>query len=67
MWFALGVLCGVLVCVVVLLCLPKEKCRPHANTVRGNKTPHTEWGETHNFLYYDGTEMPVVKEDLHEQ
>lgn len=28
--------------------------------------PSKEWVQTRNFLYYDGTEMPVVKEDLHE-
>lgn len=67
MWFALGMLCGVVVCVAAFLCLPKEVRRLPTATRRGKRNPHTEWGETHNFLYYDGTEMPVVKEDLDEQ
>lgn len=26
-----------------------------------------EWAQTRNFLYYDGTVMPTVKEDKNEQ
>ena len=63
MWFLLGVLCGV----AVGACLPKSKyaadVKPMDGTVR---TPSKEWDETRNFLYYDGTEMPVVKEDINE-
>ena len=29
--------------------------------------PSKEWVQTRNFLYYDGTVMPEIKEDLHEQ
>ena len=29
--------------------------------------PRKVWAETRNFLYYDGTVMPEIKEDLHEQ
>ena len=25
-----------------------------------------QWVQTHNFLYYDGTVMPEIKEDAHE-
>lgn len=33
---------------------------------KGTTAPSKEWVQTRNFLYYDGTVMPVVKEDLHE-
>ncbi|MBE6807194.1 MAG: hypothetical protein E7527_04185 [Ruminococcaceae bacterium] len=26
----------------------------------------THWAQTRNFLYYDGTVMPEIKEDAHE-
>lgn len=60
MWFWLGVLCG-----GALLCLPKGNRRPMAKSVSRNNT-RKEWGQTRNFLYYDGTPMPIVKEDLNE-
>ena len=60
MWFLLGVLCGAAVGVF----LPKKSVA--CKKVTAPKTAKG-WGETHNFLYYDGTEMPIVKEDLNEQ
>ena len=63
MWFALGVLCGVVVSSVVAR---------RGGTTDGEKsgkrkhTPTKAWGETRNFLYYDGTVMPEIKEDLNE-
>lgn len=63
MWFALGVLCGVVVSFVVAR---------RGGTTDGEKsgktmhTPTKAWGETRNFLYYDGTVMPEIKEDLNE-
>ena len=61
MWFVLGVLCGV----AVGCCRPRRK-PPLGKTETMVQKPSKEWGETRNFLYYDGTEMPVVKEDLNE-
>ena len=59
-WFVLGVLCGGGVC----LCLQRVRCR--ADVEKSEPKPGDltkEWGETRNFLYYDGTEMPVIKEE----
>ena len=67
MWFVLGMLCGALVCGAVLLCLPRERHSTPAQKVRRRKHVSAEWGRTRNFLYYDGTEMPVIKERKHEQ
>ena len=30
------------------------------------KPPRKEWAQTRNFLYYDGTVMPPVKEEINE-
>lgn len=63
MWFVLGLLCGV----AVSLCLPRRKRR--ANVEKSAPTAQKSaktWGETRNFLYYDGTVMPEIKEDLNE-
>lgn len=64
MWFVLGAVCGG---VAVGLCLVRkkrpsdvEKSEPMA------QRPTKEWVHTRNFLYYDGTEMPVVKENVNE-
>ena len=64
MWFVLGALCGVAGCVVL--------CRKrHSADVEKSETSQRVtakgWAETRNFLYYDGTVMPEIKEDLHEQ
>ena len=66
MWFVLGVLCGAAACGAVFVCLPKEKRLPKPTAHSRGNAPK-EWAETRNFLYYDGTVMPVVKEDLNEQ
>ncbi len=64
MWFVLGVLCAV----AVFFCLLREK---HPTDVERSeltqRMPSKEWAKTRNFLYYDGTEMPVVKENVNEQ
>ena len=66
MWFILGLLCGM--AVGVALCLPWERPLPDDETVdRERVNTRKDWVETHNFLYYDGTEMPVVKENVNEQ
>ena len=66
MWFVLGLLCGmaagVALCPVWGYGLPPEE-QEHQEWGK----PHNEWLETRNFLYYDGTEMPVVKEEPNEQ
>ncbi|MBQ7088350.1 MAG: hypothetical protein IJN04_01755 [Clostridia bacterium] len=62
MWFWLGVLCG-----GVLFRLPRGKRSVAPQAARGNHPTRRQWAQTRNFLYYDGTEMPIVKEDLNEQ
>lgn len=63
MWFVLGVLCGC----AAGVCLPKRKHVAAARSGETARKPTKAWGETRNFLYYDGTEMPVVKEEINEQ
>lgn len=62
-WFLLGVLCGGVVMVCLLRKERKDACKAEEQTV---PKPTKTWGETHNFLYYDGTVMPEIKEDSHE-
>ena len=63
MWFALGVLCGM----AVAFAVAKKDDATNAETAGKTKpTPTKAWGETRNFLYYDGTVMPEIKEDLNE-
>lgn len=63
LWFMFGVLCGG----VVGFLVPRK---PHSTDVEKSGgtvcTPSKEWVETRNFLYYDGTVMPEIKEDLNE-
>ena len=67
MWFVLGVLCGGAVCGAVFLLLPKEKNVPlQYKAAPIPKESHKEWVQTRNFLYYDGTMMPEIKEDSNE-
>ena len=64
MWFVLGLLCGA----ALGLCLGKKKGRDGVKTPKtARRMPPQDWVETRNFLYYDGTEMPVIKENEHEQ
>lgn len=64
MWFVLGLLCGA----VLGLCLRKKKSCGGAKTPKtARRAPSPNWVETRNFLYYDGTEMPVIKENENEQ
>ena len=66
-WFLLGVLCGGAVCGAVFLCLPREKRLPPLRKAEQSpKENRTEWVQTRNFLYYDGTMMPEIKEDSDE-
>ena len=67
MWFLLGLVCGGAVCGVVFLCLPKEKrLPPPRKKAQRPKESRKVWVQTRNFLYYDGTMMPVIKEDSDE-
>lgn len=66
MWFLLGMLCGAAVCGAAFLCLPKEKRLPPREVVHDRTDDRKEWVQTRNFLYYDGTMMPEIKEDLNE-
>lgn len=67
MWFLLGLLCGGAVCGAVFLCLQKGKRPPPPRrTAPAPKGSRKEWVQTRNFLYYDGTMMPEIKEDLNE-
>ena len=63
MWFVLGLLCGAL----LGLCLRKKKSRDGAKAPKAaGRNLSQDWMETRNFLYYDGTEMPVIKENENE-
>ncbi len=63
--FVCGALCGALLalCAVALLCalLPEEK--PAAAISRLVDGHTRQRRENRNFLYYDGTEMPMNKEE----
>lgn len=61
MWFVLGVLCGVAVFFTVVR---KGGTADEKTSGKTKHTPTKEWEETRNFLYYDGTVMPEIKEDL---
>ena len=67
MWFVWGLLWGGGACAAVFLCLPKEKhLPPPRKKAPPPKGDRKAWGQNHNFLYYDGTMMPEIKEDLNE-
>ncbi len=68
--FLIGFICGVaLLMLLVALCddgedrLFDDKAMPMD---RHEAQTEQEWQQTRNFLYYDGTEMPLKKEDLYE-
>ena len=65
MWFLLGALCGAAVCAAVWR--RAERVADVEKSPRPVETDGTEWVQTRNFLYYDGTEMPVMKENVNEQ
>ena len=62
--FLWGFLCG---CVPgIVLCLLRRRRTATALRPGICRRKHTaEWQKTRNFLYYDGTDMPVVKEGKH--
>ncbi|MBR5524777.1 MAG: hypothetical protein IKU51_05895 [Clostridia bacterium] len=63
--FILGMLCGALVMgvvaagVITWLPLPETADSP---LLAVPPEPGRPWQETRNFLYYDGTEMPPIKD-----
>ena len=69
MEYIIGFVCGVGACLAVRAILlewmpaPKHEV-PKKNT---SQAQPKEWAQTRNFLYYDGTEMPLIKEEINEQ
>lgn len=68
--FLIGFICGVaLLMLLVALCddgedrLFEDKA---VSMTRHEAQTGQNWQQTRNFLYYDGTEMPLKKEDLYE-
>ena len=66
--FFIGLLCGVVLCLTVWAVWMEWMPHPsHPTEKPVRETPHRkQWGLTHNFLYYDGTVMPEIKEDMNE-
>ena len=65
MWFLLGVLCGAVIGGAVAMSR-KGKAADVEKSVRSATEAGKTWAQTRNFLYYDGTRMPEIKEDLNE-
>lgn len=65
MWFLIGMTCGV----GVTVWLTRKKPTGGEGKAVDTSVSHRskEWVQTRNFLYYDGTMMPEIKEDLNEQ
>ena len=66
MWFVLGVLCGA---AIAFVCRKRKRRHGIAppKTANREREKVTDWVATRNFLYYDGTQMPVIKENGNEQ
>lgn len=66
--FFIGLLCGAVLCLTVravwLEWMPQP--RPTATKPAGAGPDRKAWNLTRNFLYYDGTVMPPIKEDVNE-
>lgn len=60
-WFFCGLLCGAVGAAVCWLW--KRQPPPEPQTDKERADTRKEWVQTRNFLYYDGTEMPVIKEE----
>ncbi len=70
--FLIGFICGVLVLTVLLLLLcdsdedgAYDEEEQFAEQLSNMQTTQS-WQQTRNFLYYDGTEMPLKKEEHYE-
>ena len=72
-FFIIGLLSGIGVGLAVAACLLRDTEEPLLPAEEGTVGPAqtgSQWALTRNFLYYDGTEMPIVKrnkEDANEQ
>lgn len=65
--FIIGLLSGVVLCLTIRALLLEWLPRPQAAApATAASTQSKGWGLTHNFLYYDGTVMPEIKEDMNE-
>ena len=68
--FLIGFIGGVLLMLfLVLLCDNGEDRVCDGDRFLPNRQesqPIQSWQQTRNFLYYDGTEMPLKKEDIYE-
>lgn len=69
MSFLIGVLCGVTAAVVArrLLLVRLPMTGVEKPETAPAPSPRKQWTQTHNFLYYDGTVMPEIKEERNEQ
>ena len=61
-WFLFGLLCGAAAGVAVCL-LSRRQTTAVVRADKGSANTHKAWVQTRNFLYYDGTQMPVIKEE----
>jgi len=66
--FFIGLLCGVVLCLTVRAVLLEWMPPGRPNDPRCQPVPAKQksWDLTRNFLYYDGTVMPEIKEDVNE-
>lgn len=66
--FFIGLLGGVVLSLTVRAVWLEWMPRPHPLDHSPKRTaPESKaWGLTRNFLYYDGTVMPQIKEDVNE-
>lgn len=67
--FLIGFICGIaLLMLLMALCDNGEDrvCDPLPSMERQEAHTAQSWQQTRNFLYYDGTEMPLKKEDIYE-
>lgn len=68
--FLIGFICGIaLLMLLVALCDNGEDraCDGSLSALdRQEMQTAQNWQQTRNFLYYDGTEMPLKKEDIYE-
>ncbi len=69
--FLIGFICGVLVLTVLLLLCDSDEEKGCAeeellSVMPSDAQAAQSWQQTRNFLYYDGTEMPIKKEEHYE-
>lgn len=69
MEYIIGFVCGVGACLalraILLEWMPEPREEPAKRSTP--QAPPKEWAQTRNFLYYDGTVMPLIKEESNEQ